>query len=59
MPYDDEDFYYRADDAPTAKESAYVWATLITLAIGFCLFAVIGFCDVVHGLVEAVRKFHS
>lgn len=59
MPYDDEDFYYRADEEPTPKQSAYFWATFITVAIGFSLFALIGFCDVVHGLIEAVRRFRS
>jgi hypothetical protein len=59
MPYDDDPYYHlEVDDEPT-EHSAYFWATVVTVLVGFWLFAIIGFCDVVHGLIEGVRRYFA
>ena len=59
MFYEDDKTYYEPDDEPSEPVSARAWATMITLVVGFWLFAIIGFCDVVHNLVDAVRRFFA
>jgi hypothetical protein len=59
MPYDDQPFYHLEPDDEPVEHSAYFWATFATVALGFWLFVIIGFCDVVHGLWEAVRRFFA